>query len=416
MIEITTFRVESKYSDGRRPDEVIFVKSLQKDLARRDFTINALALDLNGRIIDYFDGLRDLREKRIAAVGNAIDRFQEDALRMLRAVRFALRLGFSIENSTEDAILTFGKLIISNNISGERILVELEEILGYPSAIELLHQLSLLTLLFPKIKQLNQLDKLLIKSTQLATKGSNSNLGWALIIRYSILRMSEDEIEHVCREIYTRYPGLGRYREEIIKNLVRSSKLFGFILDHPCETEFKYYIISVMGKLDRFPEFDPQLHLSELIDISEIIHGSSLGISGRKQLMSYIPVINPNILFNGHDVRKQGFSGPNISRVLKEIDLLYLRKGPQSRKELEEFVSALKDCSELTLTLLRQEYSKNCPSFSELENKYLRRSIIRRLHLSSESPFIIRYSQKETALVSQLKKLSGDFDLKFLEI
>jgi hypothetical protein len=102
--------------------------------------------------------------------------------------------------------------------------------------------------------------------------------------------------------------------------------------------------------------------------------------------------------------------------VLKEIDLLCLRKGPQSRKELEEFVSALKDCSELTLTLLRQEYSKNCPSFSELENKYLRRSIIRRLHLSSESPFIIRYSQEDYALVNQLKKLTDEFELKFLVV
>lgn len=102
--EITTFRTESGYQDYRRPDKVTFVRSLADDLKRRDFTINALAVDLNGNVIDKFDGLQDLDKKIIRAVGRAEARFHEDALRMMRAVRFQAQLDFQIEVQTAQAI------------------------------------------------------------------------------------------------------------------------------------------------------------------------------------------------------------------------------------------------------------------------------------------------------------------------
>ncbi len=102
--EITTFRTESGYQDYRRPDQVTFVRSLEDDLKRRDFTINALALDRNGDVIDKFDGLKDLDDHLIRAVGKAEERFHEDALRMMRAVRFQSQLNFKIENKTAEAI------------------------------------------------------------------------------------------------------------------------------------------------------------------------------------------------------------------------------------------------------------------------------------------------------------------------
>lgn len=102
--EITTFRTESGYQDYRRPDQVTFVRSLEDDLKRRDFTINALALDRNGEVIDKFDGLKDLNNHLIRAVGKAEERFHEDALRMMRAVRFQSQLDFRIEEKTAEAI------------------------------------------------------------------------------------------------------------------------------------------------------------------------------------------------------------------------------------------------------------------------------------------------------------------------
>ncbi|UQS84394.1 CCA tRNA nucleotidyltransferase [Bombilactobacillus thymidiniphilus] len=117
--EITTFRTETGYQDYRRPDHVEFVRSLAEDLKRRDFTINALAMDLDGRIIDLFGGVADLKSHRIKAVGQAQERFHEDALRMMRAVRFQAQLGFTIVPSTLKGITENASLL--KKIAIERI-------------------------------------------------------------------------------------------------------------------------------------------------------------------------------------------------------------------------------------------------------------------------------------------------------
>jgi len=102
--EITTFRTESDYQDYRRPDRVTFVRDLKEDLLRRDFTINAMAMDKDGEVKDYFHGQEDLQKGIIRAVGDPSERFHEDALRMMRAVRFASQLDFQIEECTLKAI------------------------------------------------------------------------------------------------------------------------------------------------------------------------------------------------------------------------------------------------------------------------------------------------------------------------
>ena len=117
--EITTFRTESGYQDYRRPDKVEFVRSLKEDLKRRDFTINALAMNAQGEIIDLFAGIADLQQRQIRAVGVAADRFHEDALRMLRAVRFQAQLNFTIEKQTLAGIQTNAALL--SHIATERI-------------------------------------------------------------------------------------------------------------------------------------------------------------------------------------------------------------------------------------------------------------------------------------------------------
>ena len=136
-VEITTYRAESKYSDKRHPDAVEFVNSIEKDLARRDFTINAMAIKLkaetkklsvnNYEIIDLFGGQKDLKIKIIRAVGEPVDRFKEDALRMLRAIRLATELSFKIEPRTERAIKKMAGAI--KFIANERIRDEFIKIL-----------------------------------------------------------------------------------------------------------------------------------------------------------------------------------------------------------------------------------------------------------------------------------------------
>ncbi len=132
--EITTYRTEGSYSDNRRPDKVEWGKSLKEDVIRRDFTINALALDKDHKIIDEVKGQKDLDKKIIRAVGEPHERFSEDALRLMRAIRIASEINFKIEEKTFDAIKTHASLI--QKISKERIKDELFRILASPHPYE----------------------------------------------------------------------------------------------------------------------------------------------------------------------------------------------------------------------------------------------------------------------------------------
>ncbi len=125
--EITTYRIDGEYEDGRHPKEVIFTADLREDLRRRDFTINAMAYSHETGLVDAFGGLEDLKAGRIRCVGNAVERFTEDALRMLRAVRFSAQLGFSIEEKTWEALQELAPNLAM--VSKERILTELTKTL-----------------------------------------------------------------------------------------------------------------------------------------------------------------------------------------------------------------------------------------------------------------------------------------------
>ncbi len=126
-VEITCCRRESGYSDRRRPDSVEFCKNIEEDLARRDFCVNAIAMDARGQITDPFEGRKDIENKVIRAVGDPNRRFCEDALRIIRAVRFESTLGFEMEEGTKKAVKELSHLLL--NVSGERVFTELKKLL-----------------------------------------------------------------------------------------------------------------------------------------------------------------------------------------------------------------------------------------------------------------------------------------------
>ncbi len=151
-IEVTTYREEDDYCDQRHPEKIIFVKDIKEDLKRRDFTINAMAVSLSKELIDPFFGKEDLEKKIIRAVGSPEERFSEDALRMMRAVRFACSLNFEIEKRTKEAIKENAELL--KNISSERIRDEFVKIIMTPRAsegIEELRKLNLLEQFLPEL-------------------------------------------------------------------------------------------------------------------------------------------------------------------------------------------------------------------------------------------------------------------------
>ncbi len=157
IVEVTTFRSEGKYTDKRHPDEVKFAKTVEEDLKRRDFTMNAMALDVDSKeIVDPYDGRSDIEKKVVKAVGNAKERFEEDALRMMRAVRFYAELGFTIEEKTEEAIKESAKLL--GFIAKERIRDEFVKIImsdgnGAMNGVLKLEELGLLEYIIPELRE-----------------------------------------------------------------------------------------------------------------------------------------------------------------------------------------------------------------------------------------------------------------------
>lgn len=186
--EITTFRTESTYQDYRRPDEVVFVRSLEEDLKRRDFTVNALAMDANGKIHDYFDGVRDLENQLLKAVGSPSERFHEDALRMMRGVRFVSQLDFQLDPPTEAAILEHHALL--EKIAVERIQVEFVKLLlGKGRQKGLLKLIE--TELYLYCPGLRTIGEGLYRFAELVGQLPDSLTAWTLLCHYSQLKDTE---------------------------------------------------------------------------------------------------------------------------------------------------------------------------------------------------------------------------------
>ncbi len=152
--EVTTYRVDGEYEDNRHPKEVQFTRCLREDLLRRDFTINAMAYNDREGLVDIFGGMNDLKQKTIRCVGNARERFGEDALRIMRAVRFAAQLGFAIEESTRDGIVELSPTL--EKISAERIQVELIKLLisPNPGLLRTAYELGITQVILPEFDAL----------------------------------------------------------------------------------------------------------------------------------------------------------------------------------------------------------------------------------------------------------------------
>lgn len=157
--EVTTYRVDGEYEDGRHPKEVIFTSSLEEDLKRRDFTINAMAYHPERGLVDLFGGMQDLQKKVIRCVGDPMERFSEDALRILRAVRFSAQLGFGIDPETIAGILRLAPTL--EKISAERIQTELVKLLTSrrPEYMKVAWQTGITKIVLPELDQIMELEQ-----------------------------------------------------------------------------------------------------------------------------------------------------------------------------------------------------------------------------------------------------------------
>jgi len=270
--QVTTFRKEGGYTDFRKPDEIMFTKNLYSDLLRRDFTINTLAFD-GTYIYEYFNALADLNDGIIKTVGSADRRFKEDALRILRAVRFAAKYKFKIE---EDTFLSMKKLsFLLKNISKERIYDELSKIIYSAEDIKILFDTNIAYFLFSNPQYINQ-EKL---------------EGKAYLAKLA--------------SVFSNYPNLDMIKKEL-KDLRADNKTINTVLkvieykNHQTDELSLRKLLTKMKKHDVYVLMDFKNADSSVLD--EIVYSG------------YISDIN-ELDITGHDIMKLGYSTKDIKRI-----------------------------------------------------------------------------------------------------
>ncbi len=353
-VQVATYRSEASYRDGRHPDQVRFEKDVRADLRRRDFTINALLEDpFTGEVIDHVGGKADLEARLIRAIGEPRERFAEDHLRMLRAVRFAAELGFQIERNTMEAIRELAPAI--RRISAERIRDELSRILTGANpkrGFELLDETGLLTEILPEVARMKGVEQppdyhpegdvwthtlLLLGELRQAPL----DLAWGCLLHDAgkpLTQTFEDRIrfsghERVGAEIARRILERLRYPRELVERvewLVAQHMRFKDA-EKMSEATFKRFV--------RQPGFETLLELYR-IDLAASSRPLAIYEAVRKRLEALPPeALHPPPLLGGRDLIAMGYApGREFSRALKALEEEQLAGRISTRAEAEQFV------------------------------------------------------------------------------
>lgn len=251
-LEVTTYRTEGKYINNRCPESVEFISNIKDDLSRRDFTVNAIAYNNKDGLIDYFNGIEDIKNKIIRTVGNPNKRFQEDALRMLRAIRFSCQLGFKIEENTYLAIKENYKLI--KKISIERVRDELCKILITDNPCEglnLLKDTGILKIIIPEVYNLieytpfcNNHNRDVFNHTLNVIKNTSSN---NLILRLSALFHDIGKL-NTLKQLpngYCYFPGHAEEGAIMSKSILSRLKFDNYTIDRISRIIYDHLVLDV---------------------------------------------------------------------------------------------------------------------------------------------------------------------------
>lgn len=366
--EITTYRREGGYTDNRHPDEVSFCASLEQDLLRRDFTINALAFNDSSGIIDLFGGLYDIENKIIRCIGNPRDRFEEDALRILRALRFSSVLGFEIEKETSEAIHSCKFLL--KNISSERIYSELKKTICGKNIKEIiLNYIDVFEFILPELIGMKGFDQHnfhhkfdVLEHTAVVLE----NIEPDPVLRFAAL--FHDCAKPECFSLDEN--GVGHFYSHASLSAAKAKKALlrlkcdNFTLltveklvkihDSPIEESES----SVRRKLNRYGEFlfDSLIKLqrADTLALADEYHKRSIHFERIEEIKNKI--IEENQCFtlkkldiNGNDLIKEGLSGRQIGQALKFLLERVIEEKVKNEKEtLIEFLKESKNKGDFT--------------------------------------------------------------------
>ena len=358
-IEVATFRSDGRYTDGRHPDQVEFSREAATDVQRRDFTINGLLLDpVSQEILDYVGGRDDLKSGTIRTIGDARQRFGEDKLRMLRAVRFAARFGYAIEANTLHAIRELAAQI--HQVSHERIRDEILKMLTEGRArraFELLDQTGLLEQVLPEIKRMQGVEQppqfhpegdvwvhtLMLLEGLPAGCSKTLALGTLLhdVGKPPTFRVAPDRIR------FDNHAEVGtKMAEEICRRLRlsndESEQVCALVANHMRFAEVRRMRPATLKRFLRLPEFEEHLELHRL-DCLGSHRDLSLYQFAKEQLHSMPPEqIRPEPLLTGDDLIQAGYTpGPQFKELLTAVEDAQLDGSITTKEEALSLVASL---------------------------------------------------------------------------
>jgi putative nucleotidyltransferase with HDIG domain len=335
-LEVATYRSDYDYTDGRRPSEVRFESDPREDAARRDFTINALLMDpVTGEVLDFVGGLPDLEARVIRAIGNPLQRFEEDRLRLLRAVRFAARLQFEIDPATLDAIKLMAPRI--HDVAAERIREELVRILTEGQArrgLELLDETGLLKEILPEVSAMKGVEQPpefhpegdVWTHTLIMMEGLR-NPSPALAMGVLLHDVGKPPTFRIAERI--RFDGHVEAGVEIAKKILSRlrfsnddcDQVIALIANHMRFKDAPKMKESTLKRFLRLPEFGEHLELHRLD--CESSHGSLDNyqfVRDRRETLGEERIAPPKLV-TGSDLIAAGFHpGPQFGKVLREIE------------------------------------------------------------------------------------------------
>jgi poly(A) polymerase len=355
-VEVATFRSDIGYSDGRHPDEVRFSKTPQEDVARRDFTINGMMLDpITDEVLDFVGGRKDLEAGIIRAIGDPEQRFAEDKLRMLRAVRFAARFGYLIESETFIAIQKLAPRI--DQVSRERVRDELTRMLTEGRARQAfltLDNVGLLRQVLPEIEAMKGVEQppefhpegnVFAHTLLLLEKlphPCSPTLAWGALLhdvgKPPTFRIAPDRIR------FDDHVNVGvRMAEEICRRLRFSNpdteQILALVHNHMRFADVPRMKESTFKRFVRLPKFDEHLELHRLDCESSFRNLASYNLV-REKLKSMPPeVMHPKPLMSGEDLIASGYPpGPRFKEILAAVEDGQLEGRLQSKDDAVEFV------------------------------------------------------------------------------
>lgn len=354
--DITTYRIDGEYVDGRRPKEVKFVDELVEDLARRDLTINAIAVDINGKVIDPFSGQQDLINGIIRTVGNPEDRFEEDSLRLLRAVRFAARFNFKIEAETFRVMQEKSVNIMTRGVSPERIFIELKKTFdaNVQLGVQLLYRSGLFREIFGEATKAFESkydnDGAFDYLTHLFDHAIDPQLTWVLV--HSIIPISANISPKKLTKIFDRFKGMKKSNKKHYVNLL--SHLYHGIQLLSNEVS--------IGEIRRFVLASRKIYSHvhtdfwaktplDLLAVSRAVYNSQNHVSDspyylyvKKEIHHFIDMYDRRPkLVSGDDAKSQGARGRIINALLNFWDSVYYRSDTCTKDDLLKLGMFLKE-------------------------------------------------------------------------